>query len=286
MRLNRGLLMAISIQLKQDMTKISTEGENVILGALEDALFIVQRDGLMRDEPEVVQPVFSGKELVTSAPSTPIKGLRGLTERYRPYITQAAPVDVLGMDFVSVSEFDVPHRPEQGVVHMFLFWSRELFTPKWRIKDEAVLNTVPGAVEKLTRMIDKVGINAVTRDQLKAALPYGITMQKIRWLYREVDNFVPGIHTEIPEQGACLRADGVSAMRHFFQTDSIREALDGGDWLLVAPGQAVLVTRSRERLDDSVDGMKCWNASGNIKRDRGIPEDPDRLITRNPTKTR
>ena len=73
MRLNRGLLMAISIQLKQDMTKISTEGENVILGALEDALFIVQRDGLMRDEPEVVQPVLSGKELVTSAPSTPVR---------------------------------------------------------------------------------------------------------------------------------------------------------------------------------------------------------------------
>ncbi|MEZ5993610.1 MAG: hypothetical protein R3E76_14840 [Planctomycetota bacterium] len=274
MRMNRGLLMTISLQFQQDLTKVNSEGEGVILAAIEDALFIVQRDGLMRDEPEVDMPVPTGRQLLASTPSTPIKGLRGLSERYRPYIKQAAPVDVLGMDFVSVSEFDVPHRPEQGVVHMFMFWSRELFTPQWRIKDETVLETVPDAVERLSSMIDKVADHSVPKSELEAALPYGIKMQKIRWLYRDADGFKSGINAEIPEDGACLRADGVAAMGHFFQTEEMREAVDGNDWLLVAPGQAVLVTRSQERLDDSVPGMKCSNVSGKIMRDLGIPEDP------------
>lgn len=283
MRMERWRLSLLSSVTGRDLTTLSEEGEAVIQGALDDALSIIDEKYMKEPDLDVEVEVMTGRELLESDPPAPIRGQRGITERYRPYIACAAPIDVLGMNYVSVSEFDVGHRPEQGVAHLFLFWSRKLHTPRSCISDQLVLGAVPGAIERLSAMVDLVHDDPVSVADLKAALPYGIHMQKRRWLHRQRGSFVTGVHVHMAERGACLRADGVSLIRHFLRAEPIREAVVDDDWLLVAPGQAALVTRSRQRLDDSVPGMKYSNVSGNIMRDRGIAEDSDRLILRNPT---
>ena len=46
-------------------------------------------------------------------------------------------------------------------------------------------------------------------------------------------------------------------------------------WLLAGPGQAVIVIRSADRLDDYAPGMKCGLVSGNMWRSSGEAADPE-----------
>jgi hypothetical protein len=241
--------------------------------AIADASAIVDRHGLIRKKPKV--EVVSAAELINSEPLHTFQGQNSMTARLRRYMAAGAAVNIAGLDFVSVSEFDVGEHPEQGVVHLFLFWSRKIYVPKHEISDPLVLDVIPSASEILETMIEKVSSDTVWKADLKKALPHAWRMQLIRWLHRAPGTFRPGIHCSMSEEGACLRADGVATICRFFRTDTVREAVSGNSWLLVSPGQTALVVRSSNRLDDAVAGMRSREVSGNIWRNAGIPDDPE-----------
>jgi hypothetical protein len=273
MGLSRWFLMALSGEFGRDFTLLVPEGEDIMRAAICDASAIIDRHGLVRKQTKV--EVVPAAELINSEPIQTFRGQNSMTAKLRRYIAAAAEVSVAGLDYVSVSEFDVREHPEQGVVHLFLFWSRKIYVPKHKISDPLVLDVIPSASEILETMIEKVSSDAVWKADLKKALPHGWRMQLIRWLHRDPGIFRPGIHWNIPGAGASLRADGVATIFRFFRTDNVREAVIGNSWLLVSPGQAALVVRSSTRLDDAVAGMRSREVSGNIWRNTCIPDDPD-----------
>lgn len=217
----------------------------------------------------------STTELVREEPPKRFRGLRDITERLRPVLVQAVPVDVAGFDYASACEYGIYNSIEGEVAQAFFFWTKELYVPNRQISDERVVGAISNATDRIDPLLDSCGEGTASIAILGDAVPHGWRFKRLRWLVRDQGRFRAGIHCEPPEDGIGIRGDGMDAICRFFVSEYVRELVTKDAWLLAGPGQAVLVTRSADRLDDYAAGMKCGMVSGNIWRNSGEAEDPE-----------
>ena len=190
------------------------------------------------------------REFIALEPAKTFPRLNCITEKQRGPYGAGFPTDHTicraGALFTYVSkDVTMPNVAEQ-----YFLWSKALYRTRKTEVPIYCRKALPWAVDRLEALLDSPGFRSIKRSELKSRMYRIVHISQLVWNLRRADNPTCEKVGGMPDKGVAIRNDGLGRLVRFFVSEDLIEFVDDDHWLIIGPGQAVLMVRSSTRTDD------------------------------------
>lgn len=224
----------------------------------EGAITVGQRpDARPVQQDDTVVPVEHARPLTTRefaalAPTRCFPRLNSITEKQRSTYGAGYPTGHPLFRAGAMFTYESKDVTMPNVAEQYFFWSEALYRTRKKELPIYCRESLPWAVERLETLLDAPGFRSIKRSELESRLYRIVNISQRIWNLRCADKPTCDKVGGMPDKGVAIRNDGLGRLVRFFVTEDLIEFVDDDHWLVVGPGQAVLMIRSSLRTGDQV----------------------------------
>ena len=195
------------------------------------------------------------REFIALEPPKSFPRLNSITEKHRSTYGAGYPTGHTLYRACAQFTYESADVTMPNVAEQYFFWSEALYRTRKTEVPIYCREALPWAVDRLEVLLDSHGFRSIKLSELKSRM-YRIVRDSQRvWNLRRVDNPTCDKVGGMPDKGVAIRNDGLGRLVRFFVSENLREFVDDDHWLIVGPGQAVLMIRASTREDDQGVGV-------------------------------